>query len=152
MFWEEEMSSHSFSKIWIHYIWETLDHEYVFDKDVRLKVSKFLFEYAKEKDIFMKVNFVNNDHVHILIELPTNLTIEECIKLFKGASSHFINQNRLINAKFNWGRGYGAFSVSASQLVVVEKYIRDQEEHHRKKSFSEEYSLFLEKYNNLVNG
>ena len=146
------MSSHSHNKIWIHLIWETLDHQKVLDKDVRIKVSEFLFNYAKEKNIFMKINFVNSDHVHTLIDLPTNITIEECIKLFKGASSHFINQERLTTNKFHWGRGFGAFSVSESQVQNVVEYIKDQEVHHRDKSFSEEYQLFLKKYNIVVNG
>lgn len=94
----------------------------------------------------MRINFVNADHVHTLIDLPTNLSVEECIKLLKGASSHFINKNRIINARFSWGRGYGAFSVSASQLEGVTAYIKNQEDHHRVKSFSEEYKLFIEKY------
>ena len=146
------MSSHSFSKIWIHYIWGTLDHQNILSKDTQLKISKFLFEYSIEKKIFMKVNYVNSDHVHALIDLPTNLSIEDCIKLFKGASSHFINQKRLTNSKFHWGRGYGSFSVSPSQLPIVEKYIINQEEHHKVKSFTEEYNLFLERYNIQLNG
>ena len=52
----------------------------------------------------------------------------------------------MINAKFSWGRGYGAFSVSASQLENVVAYIRNQEEHHKVKSFTEEYNLFIKKY------
>lgn len=94
----------------------------------------------------MKINYVNADHVHTLLDLPTNLCVEDCAKLLKGSSSHHINQNRLINTKFFWGRGYGAFSVSASQLDVVVKYIKNQEEHHRVKSFAEEYKMFIEKY------
>ncbi len=146
------MSSHSHNKIWIHLIWETLDHQKVLVKEVRIKVSEFLINYAIEKNIFMKINFVNSDHVHTLIDLPTNITIEECIKLFKGASSHFINQERLTQNNFHWGRGFGAFSVSESQVQNVVEYIKNQEVHHRGKSFSEEYQLFLKKYNIVVNG
>jgi putative transposase len=94
----------------------------------------------------MKINYVNADHAHALIDLPTNLCIEDCAKLLKGSSSHYINQNRIINTKFFWGRGYGAFSVSASQLEAVTEYIKNQEEHHRAKSFTEEYKVFIEKY------
>ena len=140
------MSHHSYNKIWIHFIWETLDKQKVLPKPARLKLSDFLYSYGKEKKIFMKINFVNADHVHALIDLPTNISAEECIKLLKGSSSHYINKNRVINAKFSWGRGYGAFSVSASQLGNVIAYIRNQDEHHRIKSFSEEYEIFIEKY------
>jgi len=140
------MSQHSYNKIWIHFIWETLDKQKIIPKQVRLQLSEFLFQYCKEKKIYMKVNFVNADHVHALLDLPTNLTLEDCIKLLKGSSSHYINQNGLLNTRFSWGRGYGAFSVSASQVESVTSYIKNQEEHHRVKSFSGEYKLFVEKY------
>jgi len=94
----------------------------------------------------MKTNYVNADHVHALIDLPTNITIEDCVKLLKGSSSYHTNLNKLIKTKFSWGRGYGAFSVSASQLKKVETYIKNQEEHHRVKSFTEEYEMFINKY------
>ena len=140
------MSQHSYNKIWIHFIWETLDKQKILSKTTRLKISDFLFKYCKEKNIYMKAKFVNADHVHLLIDLPTNISIEECIKLLKGSSSHYINKNRLTNTKFSWGRGYGAFSVSASQLNTVTEYIKNQEEHHRQRNFSDEYKMFLEKY------
>jgi len=144
------MSLRSFNKIWIHFIWETYDGEKVLTKDSRKKISNLLYDYCKEKNIFMKINFVNADHVHALIDLPTNLSIEDCIKLLKGSSSFYINKNRIINSKFSWGKGYGAFSVSASQLNNVVRYIKNQEEHHRTKSFTEEYELFIKKYENDI--
>jgi REP-associated tyrosine transposase len=140
------MSTHSYNKIWIHFIWETIDKQKILPKPARLKLSDYLFNYCKEKNIFMKTNYVNADHVHALIDLPTNITVEDCVKLLKGSSSYHINKNKLINAKFSWGRGYGAFSVSASQLKRVEFYIKNQEEHHRVKSFAEEYKIFIKKY------
>ena len=140
------MSTHSYNKIWIHFIWETLDKQKILSKPARLKLSAYLFNYCKEKKIFMKTNYVNADHVHALIDLPTNITVEDCVKLLKGSSSHHINKIKLINTKFSWGRGYGAFSVSASQLKKVETYIKNQQEHHRVKSFTEEYEIFIKKY------
>ena len=94
----------------------------------------------------MKINYVNSDHVHALIDLPTNLCIEEAMHLFKGSSSHWINENEIVSAKFGWGRGYGVFSVSHSAADEVAKYIANQEEHHRTRSFAEELKLFLERH------
>jgi REP element-mobilizing transposase RayT len=94
----------------------------------------------------MKINFVNPDHTHALIDLPTSYSIEEVIKLLKGASSHWINANRIIPGKSGWGRGYGAFSVSHSNVGAVAKYIADQEAHHRKKTFAEELEAFVRAY------
>jgi len=145
------MSTHSYNKIWIHFIWETLDKQKNLPKHARLRLSDFLFRYCKEKEIFIKTNFVNADHVHALIDLPTNLSVEECIKLLKGSSSHYINKNRLTNTKFSWGRGYGAFSVSASQVESVTAYINNQKEHHRVRNFAEEYKMFIEKYGLKIN-
>ena len=83
---------------------------------------------------------------HALIDLPTSMSIEDVIKLFKGGSSHWINENKLVRGRFAWGRGYGAFSVSHSDVERVARYIANQEEHHRKWTFAEEYGLFVKRY------
>ena len=140
------MSTHSYSRLWTHLIWETLSREPMLEKRAAAKTSKFLNRYALEKGIYMKINYVNADHTHALIDLPTSICIEDVIKLFKGSSSHWINQNRIVKGKFFWGRGYGAFSVSHSDLDRVARYIANQEEHHRKHTFAEEYALFVKRY------
>jgi len=68
------------------------------------------------------------------------------IKLFKGGSSYWINHNQLIKARFAWGGGYGAFSVSHSDVERVASYIANQEEHHRKRTYAEEVEMFAKKY------
>ena len=140
------MSLHSYSKVWLHLIWSTHNREKVLLKDVRKQVSNFLYNYAEEKEIYMKTNYVNAEHIHAIVDLPTTLSIDECLKLLKGSSSHYINDNRLVNNKFRWARGYGTFSVSESQMKKVIDYINNQEEHHRTKSFTEEYELFMKRY------
>jgi putative transposase len=140
------MSTHSYSRCWLHLIWETLDREPMLDKRAAARASIYLSEYSSEKGIYMKINYVNAEHTHALIDIPTNLTIEQVIQLLKGGSSHWINQNRLVKGKFAWGRGYGAFSVSHSDVSRVANYIAGQEEHHRKRSFAEEYELFIKRY------
>ena len=147
------MSLHSYTKLWTHIIWETLNREKLLNEKAGKTVSEYLFNYSKEKNIFMKINYVNPEHVHILIDQPTNLSMENTVKLFKGSSSHYINQEGIVSGKFSWGRGYAAFSVSESQVEKVAKYIRNQKEHHKVKSYAEEYELFMKKYGfvNLVN-
>ena len=139
------MSTHSYSRCWLHLIWETLRREPMLDKRAA-RASANLSEYALEQGIYMKINYFNADHTHTLIDLPTNLSIEQAIQLLKGSSSHWINQNRLVRGRFAWGRGYGAFSVSHSDVGRVAKYIADQEGHHRKRTFEDEYQLFVKKY------
>ena len=96
------MSTHSYSRCWLHLIWETLRHEPMLDKRAAPQASANLSQYSYEKGIYMKINYFNADHTHALIDLPTNKTIEEVIHLFKGSSSHWINENRLIKGRFAW--------------------------------------------------
>jgi len=140
------MSLHSYSRCWVHLVWGTLNRERLLDKNAAARVSRHLSEYAQQKQVYMKINFVNADHVHALIDLPTRTSIEEIVQLFKGASSHWINANDLLAAKFAWGRGYGAFSVSESNVQKVAAYIAGQEEHHRLRTFSDELQEFAQRH------
>jgi len=106
------MSIHSYTKCWLHFIWNTKNHERIIKNEAALKISKYLYSYAEEHSIYMAINYVNMEHVHILLDLPSSKTIEDMAKLLKGSSSFWINKERIINNKFSWGRGYGAFSVS----------------------------------------
>ena len=78
------MSVHSYSRCWLHLVWGTHRREGLLPREAAMKVSHFLGEYAASKDIDMKINFVNADHVHVLIDLPTSLAIEEAVRLLKG--------------------------------------------------------------------
>jgi REP element-mobilizing transposase RayT len=93
----------------------------------------------------MKVNYINSDHIHAVIDLPTNMTIEDAARLLKGELSSWINDN--VDFKFNWATGYAALSVSKSKFDKVIKYILNQEEHHKHKSVTEEYEEFLSAHN-----
>jgi len=140
------MSTHAYSRYWLHLIWGTLKREGMFAPPAAAIVSGFLTAYSNENGIYMKINFVNTDHVHALIDLPTGMTIEQVVKLFKGASSHWINEQDLVAGKFAWGRSCGAFSVSQSGVDEVCAYVAGQAEHHRGKSFAEEYKRFVKVY------
>ena len=94
----------------------------------------------------MKINFFNADHTHALIDLPTDKSIEQVVQLLKGSSSHWVNEQKLAKGRFAWGRGYGAFSVSHSDVERVAAYIANQEEHHRKRTYEEEFDLFVKRY------
>ena len=140
------MSLHSYSRVWLHAVWGTLERRPLLTKPVAVKLSDYLHRYSPEKAIYMRINYVNPDHVHVLVDLPTSLSIEQMMQLLKGASSHWINESNLLPHKFGWGRGYGIFSVSHSVIGKVAEYIAEQPEHHRKYSFSEELRMFVERY------
>lgn len=86
------------------------------------------------------------DHVHILIGMRPTQSLSELMQDVKGDSSKWINQKRFTKGKFSWQEGFGAFSYSKSHINQVIDYIKNQEEHHKKWSFLEEYRTFLEKY------
>ena len=90
------MSVHSYSRCWIHLIWGTLSRERVLNKKAAAGLSRYLVEYVTEHDVYMKINFVNPDHVHALIDLPTRFSIEKVVQLLKGSSSHWVNSSELV--------------------------------------------------------
>lgn len=87
------------------------------------------------------------DHIHILIGLKPTATLSNIVRDIKANSSRFINERKWIEGKFEWQQGFGAFSYSHSQLTNVITYIQNQEEHHKTKTFSEEYIEFQKLYN-----
>ena len=140
------MAIHSHVKIWVHLIWGTHNHEKIISKQLSKKLFEHFIEKSNEEKIHIEKLHTRSDHVHMLFELPSVRTMEEVARLFKGESSHWIRENNLTNFNFKWQRGYGAFSVSASQLEKVKNYIANQEEHHKIKTFTDEYNEWQKKY------
>jgi putative transposase len=149
-----------FVKVYIHFVWSTKNRiPFLHSKELRLKVWNHIRENAKEKGIF--IDFINGyeDHCHCLVSLGTDQTIQKVIQLIKGESSFWINKQVLLRElpanylevtgpmpKFEWQDEYFAVSVSESKLQRVREYIKNQEEHHRKKTFQQEYDEFISKY------
>ncbi|HGY55126.1 MAG TPA: IS200/IS605 family transposase [Caldithrix abyssi] len=143
------MSKRTYTACYAHLVWGTKDRVPLLKSpESRAATTRYIREYAEEKAIPVKALYVNPDHVHLLIELPTNQTIEEIVKLVKGSSSHWINQNDIIKPKFAWAVGYAAFTVSKLNVGKVKHYIEKQEEHHRKSTFTEEYQKFIKEVEN----
>ena len=86
------------------------------------------------------------DHIHILIGMRPTQSISDLLQDIKGSSSKWINEKKFLNVKFEWQEGYGAFSYSKSSVEKVINYIKNQEEHHRRKTFKEEYLKLLEDF------
>lgn len=134
-----------FVKVWIHFVWSTKNREPYLTDEIRQKVFRHIRENALKKDIHL--DFINGytNHVHCLISLGTAQTIEKIVQLIKGESSFWINKNNLCKTKFEWQDEYFAVSVSESNLESVRKYIANQEEHHKAKSFDEEFQGFMKR-------
>lgn len=137
-------------KIWIHLVWATKSRKPLLDKSIRQKVWQHMRINALEKQIH--VDFINGhiDHVHCLISLNADQTIAKTVQLIKGESSFWINKNNLCSEKFEWQDDYFAVSVSESGVNVVREYIKNQEAHHAKKTFQQEYEEFINKYGFLL--
>ena len=137
----------SWVRIWVHLVFSTKNNTPLLNSiEIRQKVFQHIKEEAEKKEI--KLNAVNgyNSHAHCLLLLGKEQSISNVAKLIKGESSHWINKEQLTKHHFGWQDDYWAVSISESHVKSVQKYICNQEEHHRKKSFSEEVDVFMKKY------
>ena len=114
--------------------------------ELRPKLFRHILNYAKQENLDLERINVQPEHVHVLMELPADVSVMSVAKKIKGESSHWINENRMTTSRFRWQRGYGAFSVSASQVEKVKMYIENQERHHHHHSFEDEYQDWLQNY------
>ena len=136
-----------FVKVYIHFVWTTKNRiPFLETPEIRLQFWNHMRDNATKKDIF--IDFINGhaEHCHSLISLGIDQTISKVMQLIKGESSFWINNQKLIRKKFEWQDDYFATSVSESMLDRVRNYIKNQEEHHRHKTFQDEYRAFLKKY------
>jgi len=133
-------------RVWIHLVWATKDRQPYLNKTIRKQVFKHIKENGLTKDIMVDHINGHQEHVHCLISMNSHQNIETVANLLKGESSFWINKNKLANSKFGWQDEYFAASISHSQVDAIRQYIRNQEEHHKKKTFQEEYEEFMNKY------
>jgi REP-associated tyrosine transposase len=131
---------------WLHCVWGTKNRAKFLLGDKRYIVIDHIRKNAKEKGVY--IDFINGytEHIHCLLSLHHDQSLSQVMQLIKGESSFWINKNSLILTKFKWAEEYFAVSVSESHLPKVREYIKNQEEHHRKKTWRDEYSELIEKY------
>lgn len=137
----------SWIRIWIHLVFSTKNREpYFTSKEKREKIIEHIKSNVQKKDIWLEEINGHKEHIHCLISLGKEQSISKVSQLIKGESSKWINEEKLTKTKFFWQDDYWAVSVSESHLEQVKEYIRNQEEHHRTKSFTEEVDDFMKKY------
>ncbi len=136
-----------FVKVYIHFVWSTKHRIPFLDtKELRTNVWDHIRENAHEKGIHIDYISGYSDHCHCLISLGFDQNIQKIMRLIKGESSYWINKNKLTKEKFRWQEEYLAMSVSESAVNRVRQYIKNQEAHHAKKSFQDEYEEIMRKY------
>jgi REP element-mobilizing transposase RayT len=137
----------TFSQIYIHLVFSVKGRQNVIHKTWREELFKYVSGIINGRDQKLFAIGGMPDHIHILISLRPNFLVSELVNSVKTNSSKWINSKGFIKGKFNWQEGYGAFSYGQSQLDHVIQYINNQELHHQRKSFKEEYIELLEKFN-----
>ncbi len=132
-----------YTKVLIHFIWATKNREHLISQELKPLLLQHIKENSIKKEIFIDTINCVSDHIHLLVSLGTEQTIAKTAMLIKGESSFWVNKQKLIKNKFEWQDEYIALSVSYSAIDKVRAYISNQETHHKKKTFAEEYEEFL---------
>jgi REP element-mobilizing transposase RayT len=140
------MKPGSFTQIYIQLVFSPKHREYLLIEKIRPRILEYMSGIVT--NLGHKSIIINGvpDHVHLFIGLNPKISISESVKELKRSSTIFINDKRLVAGKFEWQEGYGGFSYGHSQIGQVFDYIRDQEMHHLKRTFKEEYLEFLNGY------
>jgi REP element-mobilizing transposase RayT len=136
--------SHAFALI--HFIFSTKNRMPVLDSEVRAPLHAYLATVARNAgcDCYRAGGVA--DHVHLAVRLSRTVTIAHLVEELKTSSSKWLKIQSPSLAQFTWQRGYGAFSVGPTDLAALQKYIDNQAEHHRTRTFQQEYIAFLKKY------
>jgi len=129
----------------LHVIFSTKERKAMIHPDIQERLWAFIGGIARENKMKALVVGGIQDHIHALVSIPSTITISKAVQQIKGASSKWIHETFPAEKDFAWQDGYGAFSVSSSMTGDVIRYIKGQEDHHRKKTFQEEYLELLEK-------
>jgi REP element-mobilizing transposase RayT len=133
----------SYIKIWIHAVWGTKNRLPLLKHPILEKVCAHIATNAKEKGIYIDRINGYDEHLHVLMLLKSENSISKQMQLLKGESAFWINKTGLIKTKFEWADKYFATSVSNDKIDVVRAYIDNQQTHHLKQTFTEEYKSFL---------
>ena len=137
----------SLSRLWTHLIFSTKNRfPFLSDKKIRTDMHAYLARILREQDCETLIVNGVEDHVHALFALSRTHPIASVVKEIKRTSSGWVKELWPKLAKFHWQGGYGAFSVSQSNLEEVIRYIENQEEQHKRVTFQDEYRAFLKAY------
>jgi putative transposase len=138
--------ANTYTQIYIQIVFTVKGRQNLISKENREELHKFITGIVSNRNQKLFAVFAMPDHVHILVSMSPVISISDLVRDIKAGSSKFINDKEWMKGKFNWQEGYGAFSYSKSSVDSVVKYILNQEEHHKKKTFKEEYLDFMEKF------
>jgi putative transposase len=135
--------SHTYTQNHLHVVFSTKERKRLIAKPMQPKLWSYIAGIARNHGFLVIANGGIENHVHLLIQLHPMLALSKAIALLKANSAKWMNEH---GSRFGWQEGYGAFSVSASNLDAVVRYIENQERHHRKMTFENEFIGLLKKH------
>lgn len=138
--------ANTYTQIYIQIVFAVKGRQNLIAKQHKEELHKYITGIIQNRNTKLLAIHCMPDHVHVLVGLKPTTILSDLVRDIKAGSSKFINEQNWIQGKFNWQEGFGAFSYAHSQLTNVITYINNQEEHHRKKIFREEYLEFLQKF------
>ena len=136
----------TYTQLYIHIIFAIKARQSLIPKQHKEELHKYITGIINRKNqTVIQINSMP-DHIHILVGITPDTAISDLVRDIKANSSKFINRKRWIVGRFEWQTGFAAFSYAHSQLAVVARYIKNQEKHHSRQTFREEYLAFLERF------
>ncbi len=138
--------ANTYTQIYIQIVFTVKGRQNLIPKRNREELHKYITGMITKRNQKLLAIFAMPDHIHLLVSIKPTISISDLVMELKAGSSKFISKNNWVKGKFRWQEGFGAFSYSKSQVNNVVKYILNQEEHHKKKTFKDEYLEFLRKF------
>ena len=137
----------TYTQLYIHIIFAVKGRQSLIPKQHKEELHRYITGIIDSKNqTVIQINSMP-DHIHILVGITPDIAISDLARDIKANSSKFINKQRWIAGRFEWQTGFAAFSYAYSQLDTVARYIKNQEEHHSRQTFREEYLAFLKRFN-----
>jgi putative transposase len=142
----EVIVAHSYVSSLYHCVFSTKERAKLITPELQERLWPYMGGIARDNGMTALAIGGIEDHVHILLSLPSTLALAKAIQLVKGNSSKWLHETFPHMSHFAWQEGYGAFSIGISQLDTTITYIQNQQKHHRRKTFQEEFLSFLKKH------
>jgi len=138
--------ANTYSQVYLQFVFAVKGRQSLINQKHNEELQKYITGIVQNRK--QKMLAINNmpDHLHLFVGFGTAMSMADFMEEVKSISSKFINEKGWVKGKFEWQRGYGVFSYSRSQIDNVIKYIINQQKHHKKKTFKEEYLEFLKKF------
>ncbi len=136
----------SYTHLYVHIVFSTKDRSSIIPREIQNRLYRYIHGIVDAKKGVLAACGGMGDHIHLLVSLPPSKSVSEMVRDIKANSSRWIHEVDARYRTFSWQEGYSAFGVSASMVEPVRKYIGGQEEHHRKVSFQEEWTVLMKKH------